>query len=264
MPFVALNGTTLHYAVHGDPAARPVIAFSNSLGTDFRIWDRVVAALGDRHACVLYDKRGHGLSDHGTAAISIDLMGRDLAALLDHLGIGRAVVCGLSVGGLIAQALVQARPKLVRGLILCDTGLTIGTDALWNARIAAVETGGIESLADGILERWFSAPYRSPDNPDLAGYRAMLVRTPRAGYGALCAAIRDTDYRAAAAAIACPTLCIVGENDGATPPPVVRALADAIPGARFEQIAAAGHLPCLEQPAVMARLIDGFMAGLEQ
>lgn len=262
MPFATLNGVTLHYDLVGDPATRPVVAFSNSLGTDFRIWDAVIGALGDDCAYLLYDKRGHGLSDAPPAPYVMDQHVGDLAALLDHVGIAGAVICGLSVGGLIAQGLYQARPDLVRALVLCDTGHKIGNAAMWNDRIAAVERAGIASIAEGILERWFSPAYRIPDNPAFAGYRNMLVRTPVAGYAGTGSAIRDTDYTAAAGRIGCPTLCMVGEHDGATPPALVQELAGLVPGARCEVIAGAGHLPCLEQPAVVAGLLRGFIAEL--
>ena len=149
----------------------------------------------------------------------------------------------------------------MRGLVLCDTAHKIGNDDLWNERIAAVEAQGIAAIAEGILERWFTAALRSGDAAALAGWRNMLTRTPAAGYAGTSAAIRDTDFTAAAAAIAVPTLCLVGEEDGATPPALVGELAALIPGARCEVIAGAGHLPCIEQPSVVAELILEFTRG---
>jgi 3-oxoadipate enol-lactonase len=175
------------------------------------------------------------------------------------LAIERAVVCGLSVGGLIAQGLAACRPELVAGLILCDTAHKIGTAEMWGQRIAAIETGGIAALADAILERWFSKALRENDPAALAGWRAMLTRTPKDGYLGTCAAIRDADFTEQAKQITVPTLCVVGEEDGATPPELVREMAGLIPGARYEIIPGAGHLPCIEQPQVLAGLIDGFL-----
>jgi 3-oxoadipate enol-lactonase len=90
----------------------------------------------------------------------------------------------------------------------------------------------------------------------------MLVRQSPAGYQAVCAAIRDADFTRAAGSIAVPTLCVVGERDGSTPPDLVRSMADLIPGARFEIIAGAGHIPCVEQPDRLAALIRGFVGGV--
>ena len=257
MDFKALNGVVLHVQDLG-PAERPVLVFSNSLGTDFRIWNDVVARLGDQFRIVLYDKRGHGLSELGETPYRIADHVADLAALLDELAIEGAIVCGLSVGGLIAQGLYASRPELVSGLILSDTAHRIGSAALWSGRMAAIEKGGIASIAEAILERWFSRALRENDPAALAGWRAMLTRTPEAGYLGTCAAIRDADFTEEAGRIAVPTLCIVGDQDGATPPELVRQTADLIPGARYQVIAGAGHLPCIERPAEVARLIEGF------
>lgn len=232
--------------------------FANSLGTDFRIWDAVVARLADRFRIVLYDKRGHGLSEIGDSPYRIDDHVADLAALLDELDVEDAVVCGLSVGGLIAQGLYARRPELVSGLILCDTAHRIGTAETWSERMAAIEAGGIAAISEAILERWFTAKLREGDPAALAGCRAMLTRTPKAGYLGTCAALRDADFTEEAKQIAVPTLCVVGEEDGATPPELMRQTADLIPGARYEVIAGAGHLPCIEQPQALADLIDAF------
>ena len=257
MDFRALNGIVLHLQDLG-PAERPALVFANSLGTDFRIWNDVVAGLADKFRIVLYDKRGHGLSELGDSPYAISDHVADLAALLDDLAIEGAVVCGLSVGGLIAQGLYASRPKLVSGLVLCDTAHKIGTAELWNGRIAAIEEGGIASIAEPILERWFSKALRENDPVALAGWRAMLTRTPAAGYLGTAAAIRDADFTEQAKQIAVPTLCVVGEEDGATPPELMRQTADLIPGAGYEVIAGAGHLPCIEQPQVLTELILKF------
>lgn len=264
MQFAHLNGVTLHYQLIGAPAGKPVIIFANSLGSDFRIWRDVIVRLAGDFAIVTYDKRGHGLSDVGHAPYTMDDHVGDLEALLDMLDIEGAIVCGLSVGGLIAQGLYAKRPDLVRALILCDTGHKIGTAELWNSRIEAVERDGIESISDAILERWFAKKFRSENPDDLAGYRNMLCRTPAAGYAGTAAAIRDTDFTQQAAAIGVPTLCVVGEEDGSTPPELVGELAKLIPGARYQPIPDAAHLPCIEQPVVLTDAIRAFTDLLAQ
>ncbi|MBB2971729.1 3-oxoadipate enol-lactonase [Mesorhizobium sp. RMAD-H1] len=260
MQFARINGITLHYQIIGAPAEKPVIVFANSLGTDFRIWRDVIVRLAGDFAILTYDKRGHGLSDIGNAPYSIEDHVGDLIGLLDHLSVRDAVICGLSVGGMIAQALFARRPDLVRALILCDTAHKIGTTEIWNARIAAVEEKGIESIADGVLERWFTPSFRSEANPAFKGYRNMLIRQPVAGYTGTCAAVRDADYTEAAGRIAVPTICIVGDQDGSTPPGLVLELAKLIPRARYEVIANAGHIPCVEQPEALTAIIRAFLA----
>ncbi|QFI68618.1 3-oxoadipate enol-lactonase [Sinorhizobium alkalisoli] len=260
MQFARINDNTFHYRLIGAVTDKPVIVFVNALGTDLRIWRDIVIGLAGAHTMLLYDKRGHGLSDIGQVPYSIEELATDLAGLLDRLGVRQAIVCGLSVGGLIAQALYQRRPDLVRALVLSNTAHKIGTAEMWDERIAAVEKKGLAAIADGVLERWFTPAFRRPENAAFAGYRNMLVRQPVAGYVGTCAAIRDADYTDAAAKIAVPVLCIAGDQDGSTPPDLVRSTARLVPGARFEIIRDAGHIPCIEQPAALLAVLRGFLA----
>ena len=258
MRFVRVNGVVIHHAMRG-ASNRPTIVFSNSLGTDFRIWNAVADALADDYRLVFYDKRGHGLSEATPAPYALTDHVGDLTALLDHLGIKSATIVGLSVGGMIAQGLAALRPDLVERLVLSDTAHKIGSDELWNARIDAVTNGGIASISDQILERWFMPAYRDPGNADFVGYSAMLERTTVDGYAGTCAALRDADLTESTRALKVPVLCIVGDQDRSTPPDLVRSTADLIQGARFEIVNDAGHLPCIEQPAVTAALIRNFL-----
>ncbi len=262
MQFAKIGDINLHYQLIGAPAGKPVMVFANSLGTDFRIWRDVIVRLAGDFAIVLYDMRGHGLSDTGQTPYVMDDHIRDLAGLLDFLGVRQAIVCGLSVGGQVAQGLYARRPDLVRALVLCDTAHKIGTPDFWNARIAAVEESGIASIADGILERWFTPGFRAPDNAAFSGYRTMLIRQPVEGYAATCAAVRDADFTEAARKIAVPAICIVGDQDGSTPPDLVLSTAKLIPGCRYEVIRDAGHIPCVEQPEALTEIIRAFVAEL--
>ena len=259
MQFARINDVTIHYQIIGGSPDKPVLVFANSLGTDFRIWRDVIVRLAGDFAIVLYDKRGHGLSDLGQMPYSIEDHATDLAGLLDLLSVKDAVICGLSVGGLIAQSLYQRRPDLVRALILCDTAHKIGTADSWNARIAKVEAEGIESIVDAVMERWFTPAFRRPENTAFGGYCNMLIRQPVAGYVATCAALRDADLTEAAKRIAVPTICIVGDQDGSTPPELVLSLAKLIPNARYEVIKDAGHIPCVEQPQALTEVIRAFI-----
>jgi 3-oxoadipate enol-lactonase len=146
--------------------------------------------------------------------------------------------------------------------VLSDTAHKIGDDAFWNARIAAIEKGGLESIVDPIMERWFSPAFRRPANAAYAGYRAMFCRQPVAGYVGSCIAVRDADLTAAARAVSVPALCVVGEEDGSTPPALVRSLAELVPGAGYATIPGAGHLPCVEQPEEFTRIVRAFAAAL--
>src|SRR6187455_2457740 len=136
MQLATINGINIHFEDSGE-RERPAIVFINALATDLRIWDKILPAFRPAHRTVRYDKRGHGLSDATDAPYRIDSdHAADLIALLDQLGIHDAVLCGVSVGGLIAQSVYAARPDLVRAMVICCTAHKIGNAELWNSRIA--------------------------------------------------------------------------------------------------------------------------------
>lgn len=258
MQFAHINAVTLHYQIIGGPEDQPALVFANSLGTDFRIWRDVIVRLVGQRPLIMYDKRGHGLSDAPDAPYKMDDHIGDLAGLLDHLDVKKAIVCGLSVGGMIALGLARSRPDLVRALILCDTAPKIGTADLWNDRIATVGAHGLEAIADAVLERWFTPGFRAPDNADFVGYRNMLIRQPARGYAGTCAAIRDSDLTDIAKSLTVPAACVVGDQDGSTPPSVVAEMAKMIPDARYDELTDCGHIPCVEQPIALADIIRTF------
>ena len=260
MQFAKLNGINIHYQVIGAGADAPTVVFANSLGSDFRIWRDVIVALAGNVAIVAYDKRGHGLSDVTPAPYRMDDHVADLAALLDHLSVRDAIVCGISVGGMIAQGLSAARPDLVRALILCCTGHRIGAPRLWQDRIEAVRKGGIAAVSAAVVERWFSAGFHADHPAASAGYRNMLERVPVEGYLGTCAAIRDTDYTGIARRIAVPTLCVAADQDRVTPPELVAELAGLIEGADHRLLDDAGHLPCIDRPHALVDVIKPFLA----
>ncbi len=243
-------------------STRKTLVFINSLGTDFRIWDDVVMALGDSFNIVLHDKAGHGLSTDRPRPAKMSDFADDLDAILGHLSLSKVVVCGISVGGLIAQSLYQKRPDVIEGLILSNTGMKIGTAESWSARISAIEAGGIASIAESILERWFAPEFRERKQSEYALYRNMLVRTSSQGYLACCQAIRDADFTSDAKKIAVPVLCIGGEHDGSTPPVLVEAMARQIPASKIEMIKGAAHLPCIETPEIYSSLISTFVEAI--
>ncbi|WP_428927891.1 3-oxoadipate enol-lactonase [Marinibacterium sp. SX1] len=248
--FTALDG--IYHGFRPAEGSAPVLVFANSLGTDLRVWDRIVARLPESWGILRQDKRGHGLSA-AKDTLSIETMADDVETLLDHYDIGGFTGVGLSVGGLIMQRLAVRRPEGMSHLVLSDTAAKIGSPEIWNPRIDTVLAKGIAEIGDAILERWFAAPYR--DTEDFAMWRAMLERTPAKGYAQVCAAIRDADYRADLARITQRTLVIAGAEDASTPPELVKSTAEAIAGARYEEIADAGHLPCVEQPDIFAALL---------
>ena len=209
---------------------------------------------------IRYDKRGHGLSACPPGPYSMGALIRDAERLLDALDVKDCVFVGLSVGGLIAQGLAVKRLDLMRAIVLSNTAAKIGTSQMWTDRIAAICAGGVEAIADGLMERWFSKPFRA--TPEMLGWRAMVTRQPAEGYCGIAAAIAGTDFITPTSGLTLPTLVIAGSEDGATPPDLVRETASLIRGARFELIRGAGHLPPVEKPAEYAALLTEFLTSI--
>jgi 3-oxoadipate enol-lactonase len=258
MKFATIGEITLHYTLAGVNNGVPLV-FINSLGSDLRIWDKVVSRLAPRFSIIRYDKRGHGLSDCPPGPYTISDHAADLAGLLEHLQITEVIPIGISVGGMIAQAFALERPQRVKALVLCDTGAKIGTTELWNERIDILRQKGMAYLGDAILARWFSSTFAEQHPADYRGYYNMLTRMPVEGYTATCEALRDADFREVVGQIQAKTLVLCGSEDLSTPPDLNRALAASLPDARFELIEQAAHLPCIEQPEAMATKIGQFL-----
>lgn len=256
MRIAPLEGVAHHYREDGDPDG-PAVVFANSLGTDLRLWDGVVARLPGGLRIIRYDMRGHGLSECPPCPYSMGNLVTDAEQLLDHLKVRDAVFVGLSIGGMIAQGLAVKRMDQVRAMVISNTAAKIGTAEMWQGRIDAVRNGGIEALSDAILERWFSRPFRG--TPEFALWRNMLERQPVEGYAGCSAAIQGTDFVTTTAGLTLPTLAIAGSEDGSTPPDLVRETADLVEGSRFHLIRGAGHLPCVERPDEYADVLLGFL-----
>ncbi len=253
MPHADIAGARINYLVDG-PRDAPWLTLSNSLGTDFEMWSPQIPALVQRYRVLRYDARGHGASSVPPAPYSMAMLADDVVGLLDHLGVARTHFCGLSMGGLTGIRLALAAGGRIDRLVLCNTAACIGTTDAWNARISAVHTSGMASIADMVIERFFSARYRRDVPHEVARVRAVLEKTSAAGYTACCAAVRDYDARAEIAAIRAPTLVITGKEDVSTPPADGRFIAEHVPGARCVELATA-HLSNIEAP-------DDFLAAL--
>jgi 3-oxoadipate enol-lactonase len=266
MSFIQCGGNVFFYQRRpGIPAnargtAEPAtLVFVNGLGTDHRIWDEVVAALPSDLSIIRYDQRGHGLSEEGSGPYRVADLSADLAELLERSNVGPVMVCGLSLGGLVAQDFAASHPERVRALCLSGTGLRIGTREAWMARITQVLGEGLAGISHAVMERWFSESFRARDPETVRGHRAMLERVPMGAYVSTLHALAEADLSGSVHRIRVPTLVIAGELDPATPPDVGRALAGAIPGAEFELMRGAGHLMCVEQPRAFARALTRFL-----
>jgi 3-oxoadipate enol-lactonase len=254
---IDLPGVSLHYELSGRPDA-PVLVLSNSLGTTLQMWNPQLEALERHFQLLRYDMRGHGTSSTPPGPYTIDQLGRDVLALLDALDIAKINFCGLSAGGVVGQWLgIHAGPRLSK-LVLCNTAAKIGSAEIWNRRISDVESGGMQSITDGVLQRWFTADFLASGNSMVADIRQMLLNTPVAGYVATCAAIRDMDFRSALAAVQTPVCIVAGVHDMVTTLADAQFLRDRIDKAELASLPAA-HISNVEAQRGFTEIVVNFL-----
>jgi 3-oxoadipate enol-lactonase len=261
MPRIEVNGVRLFYTLSGKADA-PVLMMSNSLGTTLEMWQPQLAALESRFHLLRYDMRGHGKSDVTEAACSIGTLGQDVLSLLDELQIGKVHFCGLSIGGVIGQWLGANAPERLKSLVLCNTAARIGTLESWNERIAAVEQGGVASIAQAVIQRWFTPAFRLASPGAVAPLQAMLLATNPRGYVLLCAALRDMDQRKLVESIRLPTYVIAGDHDPATTLEDAKFLQERIPGARLIALPVA-HISNVEAADQFNAAVIEFLQGID-
>ncbi len=247
----------LHYRIDGSESA-PWLMLSNSLGTDFGMWNPQMALWTQHFRVLRYDTRGHGKSALPPGPCTIADLADDALALLDYLGIARVNFCGLSLGGMTGMQFAVRHPQRLERLALCNTSPYMGPPSNWDVRIAAVNSGGMHAVTDGVLGRWFTPRHRQHQQEDVAQVRQMLLETSVSGYAACCAAIRDMDQRESIKQIARPTLVIAGSTDPATPPADGKLIAGSIAGAKYVELEAA-HLSNRERVEEFGTAVRDFM-----
>ena len=254
MAQATLNGIEIDYTVGG--RGRPVI-LSHGYGATGRMWDGQRRTIGDRYRLITWDMRGHGLTESpdDPAQYSTERTVADIRALLGSLGVSRAVVGGLSLGGYMSLAFYFAHPEMVDALIICDSGPGYrNTDArsAWNQRAGdragTLESRGLEALGG-----------RSPEVRDALGRHKSARGLAHAARGML--AQRDSRVIDGLASIRVPTLVIVGDQDTPFLAPC-EYMAKKIPGARLEVISGAGHASNLDQPEAFDRVLLRFLDSL--
>lgn len=258
MEMIKLGDVNLHYRIEGDPGGKPIV-FANSLGTDFRLWDRLIPLLPKGLRILRFDNRGHGLSSCPAGDYTMTQLVDDTAGLIRALDFKDCLFVGLSIGGLIVQGLAASHPDLVRAMVISNSAARIGNEQMWRDRITSLRADGIEAIADDIMQRWFATSFHQQHALELGAWRNMLTRTPTAGYIGCSAAIAACDFSASSALLDLPALVIAGSEDGSVPPAVARATADLIPGARFELLDDSAHLSCVEHPREYAGILGDFM-----
>lgn len=256
-----VNGVRIDFDDVG-PREGPGFLLIHGFPLDRRMWQEQVAGLSDTVRLIVPDLRGHGRSAVPPGPYTMEQHADDLAGLLDHLGIRRAVVGGLSMGGYVAFALWRRHAARVAGMVLMDTRAEADSPAARdqrNARIATVRAEGVPPLAHDQLPAMLAASNLKNDALRQVALDIMLAQTTEGVVNAL-GALRDrVDNRDLLPAIDVPVLVIVGEEDRVTPPEVAAGIAESIPGAELLLVPRGGHLAPLENPGDVNRALAAFL-----
>lgn len=255
---------TLHVT---GPDKGTALVFLHGFPFSHQQWEPQVRALAPTHRVVAYNQRGLGGTTPAPGPLTIEFLVDDLLAGLDHLGIERACLVGLSMGGYVALRAVDRHPERVHGLVLADTRAG-GDDNAGRVKradaIRAIQENGMKAFAAKMLPALFPAAALQADTPAVQAIRAQIEATdPLGACHALAAMAARLDLRERLGAIATPTLVLVGALDTITPPADARELAAGIPGATLVEVPGAGHVSNLDAPEVVTAALRAFLPRLE-
>ncbi|AZG45330.1 3-oxoadipate enol-lactonase [Gordonia insulae] len=245
-----MSAVEVEAVVTGRPDGAAVV-LSNSLGSTYRMWDAQLPALEDRFRVIRYNTRGHGDSPVPQGPYTIDDLADDVIALLDRLGVERAHIVGLSLGGMTAMRLGIRDPGRVDKLALLCTGAQLTPASAWTDRAATVRADGSAAVAEAVVQRWFTAEHLAAEKDSRIYHEQMVASTPAEGYAGCCEAIAVMDQRDDLSSITAPTLVIAGADDPATPPAKLAEIAEAVKDARLLVVPHSAHLANAEQPEII-------------
>ena len=256
---VTSDGTRIAFEFAGNPDGAPLI-FLHSLGSSHAQWQPQVEALADTYRILGVDTRGHGASDAPAGDYTLATLAMDVVELADMAGFATFHLCGLSLGGMMAQWIAIHHGHRLRTLTLANTGAKIGTPESWNERAEIARTQGMTPLLDAVLARWFT-PAFGPAHPEtIDRLKATLATTDPTGYSGCCAALRDADLRAEVPQITAQSLLIASTHDGATPPNDLTFLHANISGSHLHLIEEASHISNIEAPAEFTAALAGHLS----
>jgi 3-oxoadipate enol-lactonase len=255
-------GRRLRFDLIG-PERGPVACMCHSLSSDSGVWSEQLAPLlASGWRVVRLDMRGHGGSEAGAGSWTIRDLADDVVAVLDVLEFERVHFLGVSIGGMIGQVLGLDYPRRLQSLMLCGTSpqAVPGGQEMWDERFAAIRTAGsLAPLAEAAMDRWFTPTFRARRPDRWRQVHDTIAATSVTGYIAGAEAIIGFDVLEQLPAIRVPTLVLCGDEDTGTPPAGNRLIAGRIPGARYEEMTQARHIPMLEYPERFNRIMLGWL-----
>jgi 3-oxoadipate enol-lactonase len=241
----------------------PTVVLSHALALDRHMWDELTTLLAPRYRVVRYDHRGHGQGPNPDTPYTIDDLADDAAAVIRSVSSAPVVFAGLSLGGMVGQALAARHPSLLRGLAVINSAPHYADRTLWDTRIQAVRTTGMPAVADASIDRWLTPAFRDTALGQSVAerLRQTLLDTDSLGYVRACEAIAAMDLRPGNRRTTTPTLIVAGRHDLATPLAQSRAIAADIAGSRVVEVESA-HISAAECPEELARMLDDWMRTL--
>ena len=251
----------LHVETAG-PQGAPAVVLLNSIGSTLGMWDAQVGALSEQFRVVRVDTRGHGESPPapGTSTSIADL-GTDVLAVLDRLGIDRAHVAGVSLGGMTAMWLAAHQPaRVARLAVLCSSANPTPVST-WIERAATVRAGGTAAIADAVVARWITPELATRDPELRQRLVAMVAGADAETYAQGCDVLATLDLRPDLSRIATPTLVVAGAADVALPLAHSETIAAGIAGARLAVVPAAHIAPVEDAGEVTQLLLEHFGGG---
>lgn len=251
-------GVALEVEVTG-AKGMPLLVLSNSLGAGRGMWDELVQLLKPIARIVRYDNRGHGRSDAPIGPLTLDRLGRDVLAIMDHLRVERAIFCGLSLGGLVGMWLGANASRRLDGLILANTAANFPPAELWKGRAEAVRASGMAPLVGATLERWFTKAFRDEAPARVAEIGRTLSSTSVEGYATCCEVLAQSDMLPFLNRISCPVRVIAGQYDPSTPPSRGTEIIEATTDAEMVTLEAA-HLSSIEAAVAFAAEVRDFLS----
>jgi 3-oxoadipate enol-lactonase len=238
------------------------VMLSHALGLDLHMWDDFAARLATTHQVARSDHRGHGGSAVPAGPYTMDQLVDDAARRIREWGRGPGVFVGLSMGGMVGQGLAIRHPELIKGLVIANSTSQYppAAEPAWTQRIAAVEAGGMNAVAEMVVERYVHAEFRAAHPAATQALRDTLLRCDAAGYAAACHAVAAVDWLDQLATIHVPTLVIAGGRDIGATPAMAKDIADRIPGAKLRVFEEASHLSVSEAPQDFGRAVEELLA----
>ena len=241
----------------GTGDAMPIV-FLHGVGSDKSVWRPQLGYFGAERRAGAFDYPGYGDSDPVPEGTTRDDYAAAILSAMAELGIGRAHVCGLSLGGVVAIAMHAAAPQRCASLILADS-FAVHPDgqAIYDRSLAATD---LRAMAEARVDVLLAQPADPAVRSEVVG---TMGRIDPAAYRVGAQAVWLADQRERATEIDIPTLVLCGAEDKVTPPALSRELAQLIPGAQYEPIEGAGHLSNLERPGAFNTLVDAFIRGVD-